>query len=142
MTSLYEAIIPDAYQTTDGLAYLVRPEGLAFYNQVAIERGVAGTDGAAIVAMASLMKIATDQNIGIGNAVKDLLQAVAAGSDFIPFSGTVFTPIETADGVGFDGDDAAAGAVRNGSGALISADGVPLEVQLIGTSEFLTPDYF
>lgn len=142
VTSLYEAIIPDAYQTTDGLAYLVRPEGLAFYNQVAIERGVAGTDGAAIVAMASLMKIATDQNIGIGNAVKDLLQAVAAGSDFIPFSGTVFTPIETADGVGFDGDDAAAGAVRNGSGALISADGVPLEVQLIGTSEFLTPDYF
>ncbi len=88
------------------------------------------------------MKIATDQNIGIGNAVKDLLQAVAAGSDFIPFNGTVFTPIETADGVGFDGDDAAAGAVRNGSGALISADGVPLEVQLIGTSEFLTPDYF
>lgn len=142
VTSLYEAIIPVAHQKAEGLAFITRPDGLAFYSQVAAERGVAGTDGAAIVAMASLMKIATDQNIGIGNAVRDLLQAVAAGSDFIPVNGTVFTPIETADGVAFDGDDATAGTARNGSGALISAEGLPLEVQLIGTSEFLTPDYF
>lgn len=141
VTALYEAIIPVAHQKADGLAYLTRPDGLAFYNQVAAERGVAGTDGAAIVAMASLMKIATDQNIGIGNAVRDLLQAVAAGSDFVPVNGTVFTPIETADGTAFDGDDATAGTVGNGSGALIGADGLPLEVQLIGTSVYLTPDY-
>ncbi len=32
-----------------------------------------GTDGAAIVAMASLLKITVDQNIGIGNAARDLL---------------------------------------------------------------------
>lgn len=142
VTSLYEAIIPVAHQKAEGLAYLTRPDGLAFYNQVAAERGVAGNDGAAIVAMASLMKIATDQNIGIGNAIRDLLQAVAAGSDFVPVNGTVFTPIETADGTAFDGDDATAGTAGNSSGTLISAEGVPLEVQLIGTSEFLTSDYF
>jgi hypothetical protein len=142
VTSLYEAIIPVAHQKAEGLAFITRPDGLVFYSQVAAERGVAGTDGAAIVAMASLLKIAADQNIGIGNAVRDLLQAVAAGSDFIPVNGTVFTPIETADGIAFDGDDASAGTAHNGSGALISAEGLPLEVQLIGTSEFRTPDYF
>ena len=141
VTSLYNAVIPLAHQKADGLAYLTRPDGLAFYNQVAAERGVAGTDGAAIVAMASLLKIATDQNIGIGNAVRDLLQAVAAGSDLVPINGTVFTHIEIADGTTFDADDATAAIASGGAGALISVEGEVLKVMLIGTSFYTTPDY-
>ena len=103
--SLYSVIIPLASQKADGIAYLTRPEGLAFYQQVAAERGVAGTDGAAIVAMASLLKIVADENIGIGNALGDLVQAVLNGSHQIPASGLLFTALEVADGTAFDGDD-------------------------------------
>lgn len=129
--SLYEAIIPVAHQKAAGLAYLTRPDGLAFYQQVAAERGIAGTDGAAIVAMASLLKIAADENIGIGNSAKDLLQAVIGNSHMLPATGTVFTPIEIADGTVYDGDDAVAGSASQmaGMGASLSPD---MEVGLIG----------
>lgn len=135
--SLYEAIIPVAHQKAAGLAYLTRPDGLAFYQQVAAERGVAGTDGAAIVAMASLLKIAADQNIGIGNSAKDLLQAVIANSHLLPASGSVFTPIEIADGTAFDGDDAAAGAVPP-IGGMGAGSSLEFEVSLVGVASDLS----
>ena len=47
------------------------------------------------------------EGIGIGNAVNDLIKAVAAGSDMLPASGSVFTEIEIADGSQFDGNDGA-----------------------------------
>jgi hypothetical protein len=108
VTSLYNAIIPASQQSADGLAFITRADGLKFYEDVAAERGVAGTDGAAIVSLASLLKIAVTGDFGIGNAVNDLINAVAAGNAAIPASGTTLTPLETADGTAFDGDDAAA----------------------------------
>jgi hypothetical protein len=103
--SLYIEIIPGEARTVEGLAFLTRPEGIAFYQQVASERGVAGDDGAAIIALASLLRIAVSQDIGIGNAVNDLVKAVAAGSHAIPETSTSFTDIELADGTQFDIDD-------------------------------------
>ena len=110
IASIYQAIVPASAQTNEGLAFLTRPEGIVFYQQVAAERGVAGDDGAAIIALASLLRITVDQDIGIGNSINDLLAAVAAGSHAIPDAGNVFTDIEIADGTQFDADDAAANA--------------------------------
>jgi hypothetical protein len=108
VTSLYNGLIPASKYSADGLAFIVRPEGLQFYRDVASERGIAGTDGAAIVSLASLLKIVVAGDYGIGNAVNDLIKAVAAGNAAIPATGTTLTPLETADGTAFDGDDAAA----------------------------------
>lgn len=108
--SLYGNLVPASQQTAEGLAFITRPESISFYQSVAAERGVAGNDGAAIVAMASLLNIVTTQNIGVGNAVNDLFGAVTGNSAALPAAGDVFTPIETADGTAFDGDDAAANA--------------------------------
>lgn len=108
VTSLYQTIIPASQQTAEGLAFITRPEGLTFYQNVAAERGVAGTDGAAIVSLASLLKIAVTADYGIGNSVNDLIKAVAAGNAAIPASGENLTLLETADGTAFDADDAIA----------------------------------
>ncbi|PHR18699.1 MAG: hypothetical protein COA37_19210 [Hoeflea sp.] len=140
IASLYQSIIPLSAQTADGLAYLIRPEGITFYEQIAAERGIAGTDGAAIIAMASLLKIAVSQDIGIGNAVNDLIKAVAAGSAMLPAAGSVLTDIETADGTQFDGDDGAAGTMaRAASEEFFYTDdvsatvGATMHVDLVGT---------
>lgn len=108
ITSIYQALVPPSKQTAEGLAFLTSAQNIAFYQGVAAERGVAGTDGAAIVAMASLLKIVVGENIGVGNAINDLAQAVAAGNAALPASGSTFTDIEVADGTAFDADDAAA----------------------------------
>lgn len=103
--SIYEAIVPLAKQTDVGLAYLTRPEGLAFYQQVALERGITTSNGPAIVAMASLLKIAVDGSLGVGDSVQDLLRAVDNGSAALPETSAEVIEIETADGTGFDADD-------------------------------------
>ena len=108
VASLYSALIPASKQTADGLAFITRADGLKFYQDVAAERGVAGTDGAAIVSLASLLKIAVTGDFGIGNSVNDLIKAVGAGSAAIPAAGTTLTALETADGTAFDADDAVA----------------------------------
>lgn len=108
ISSLYNALIPASKQTPDGLAFITREDGLKFYQDVAAERGVACTDGAAIVSLASLLKIVVTGDFGIGNAVNDLVNAVAAGSAAIPATGAALTALETADGTAFDADDAAA----------------------------------
>lgn len=112
VAAIYNALIPAGAQSEGGLEYVTRPEALAFYAQVAAERGVAGPDGAAIVAMASILNIAYENDTsGIGDATNDLLAAIANGTAQLPASGSTFTPIETADGTGFDGDDNSAGAI-------------------------------
>lgn len=113
--AIYEAIVPPSAQTAGGLAYLTRPEGLAFYQQVADQRGIDSSDGPAIVALASLLNVVVRQDVGIGDAVNDLMSAVLAASDMLPASGNVFTSIEIADGTAFDGDDAAANAITTAS---------------------------
>ncbi|PHR20405.1 MAG: hypothetical protein COA37_15340 [Hoeflea sp.] len=139
ITAIYKAVVPLSKQSDEGLAFITRADGLKFYQDVAAERGVAGTDGAAIVALASLLKIAVTGDYGIGNSVNDLLKAVAAGSSAIPISGSTLTPIETADGNAFDADDASlsrlATASRNES--YIQPDETPPaeETSLVGLLE-------
>jgi hypothetical protein len=104
--AIYNALVPPGAQTAEGLAFLIRPEALEFYARVAAERGVAGPDGAAIVAMASILNIAVNADLGgIGDATNDLIAAILNGTAQLPASGNTFTPIETADGTQFDGDD-------------------------------------
>ncbi len=107
IASLYAKLIPAAKQTAEGLAYLTRADGLSFYEKVAADRGIVGKDGPAIVAFASLLKIAVDAGIGVGNPVGDLMAAVANGSSTLPVSGTALSFIETVDGTAFDANDAA-----------------------------------
>lgn len=108
VTSIYKFIIPTSKQTAEGLEYVTRPDGLKFYQDVAVERGITSDNGPGIIALASLLKIAVDGNIGVGNAVGDLLLAVADGSAALPETSAVVLPIETVDGTAHDADDAAA----------------------------------
>ncbi len=106
ITSLYENIIPQTKQTAEGLAFLIRPDGLKFYQDVAKERGIPADQGPAIVAMASILKIAVDGKIGIGNPVNDLVVSIADGSSELPATSTVLLAIESVDGTKLDADDA------------------------------------
>ncbi len=106
ITSLYENIIPQTKQTAEGLAFLIRPDGLKFYQDAAKERGIPADKGPAIVAMASILKIAVDGKIGIGNPVNDLVVSIADGSSELPSTSTVLLAIESVDGTKLDADDA------------------------------------
>jgi len=139
VTALYGAIVPAANQTADGLAFLIRPDGLAFYQAVAAERGVAGPDGAAIVAMASLLQIAVTQDIGIGDNVNDLIMAVNAASAQIPAAGNAFTDINVADGTAFDGDDVTT-VVSAFTLAEDPFDGASPEMTVVGSHDNPTHD--
>ena len=88
-----------------GRAYLTRPEALSFYENVAVERGVAGPDGSAVVALASILDIIVRDDLGMGDAVNDLTAAISNGSAVLPQGGKAFTPIGIADGFDFDGSD-------------------------------------
>jgi len=103
--AIYDAYVPSANQTAEGRAFFTRAEAQDFYARVAAERGVAGPDGAAIVGLASLLKILVTEDAGLGDAVNDLRAAIDDGSAQLPTNGAVFTPIETADGTHFDQDD-------------------------------------
>ncbi len=106
VASLYKAIIPTAKQTAEGVAFLTRPDGLKFYQDVAKERGITAENGPAVVAMASLLKVAVDGKNGIGNPISDLIASIADGSSELPATSQVVLPIETVDGTKFDADDA------------------------------------
>ena len=108
VTSIYQAIIPASKQTAEGLAFITRPDGLKFYQDVALERGITTDNGPAIIALASLLKIAVDGKINVGNAVGDLVKSIADGSAALPDTSTLVLPIETVDGTKYDTDDAAA----------------------------------
>lgn len=105
LTAVYNYVIPAASRTPAGLDYFKSQSG--FYEARAAELGIPGVTGAAVVAFASLTKIAVDNGIkGLGDSLNDLIRAVNNGSAVIPQGGTVFTPLETADGTQFDADDA------------------------------------
>ena len=106
ITSLYSKIIPAAKQSADGVAFLTRPDGLKFYQDVAKERGITAENGPAVIALASLLKVAVDSKIGIGNPVSDLIASIADGSSGVPATSAAVLPIETVDGTKFDADDA------------------------------------
>ncbi len=106
ISSLYKAIIPTAKQSADGLAFITRPDGLKFYQDVARERGITAENGPAVTALASLLKIAVDGKSGIGNPVGDLIASIADASAELPATSQVVLPIETIDGTKFDADDA------------------------------------
>ena len=101
---VYNNLIPAGARTDAGLAYF--KSQAAFYEARAIELGVAGANGAALVAYAGLAKIAVDNDIGgLGDTVNDLIAAVKNGTAVLPEDGTAFTPLEDADGTQFDNDD-------------------------------------
>jgi len=102
---LYKAFVREGDRSDAGLAYLSRPEALAFYQQVAIDRGVPGPDGAAIAAAASLLSILVNSDLaGIGSTVNDLLAAVNNGTAQIPAGGVSLTQIDTASASGRPGE--------------------------------------
>ena len=109
LVAVYNNFIPAAQQTDAGRAYFTSQAD--FYTTRAAELGIAGPNGASLVAAAALIKIAVDNDIpGIGDNINDLLAAVQDGSAQIPQSGTDFTPLETADGTNYDSDDASSSA--------------------------------
>ncbi|MCB1470694.1 MAG: hypothetical protein KDK08_26875 [Rhizobiaceae bacterium] len=103
--AIYEDLSPPGWISEEGRSYLTRPEALAFYEGVAAERGMGGPDGAAIVAMASMLDIMAREDWGLGDAINDLTAAVQDGSAELPRNGSVFTPIGVADGFNYDGGD-------------------------------------
>jgi hypothetical protein len=104
LTLVYNKLVPADARTDAGLNFFKSQS--AFYEARAAELGVAGSNGAALVAYASLAKIAVDNDIGgLGDSINDLVAAVLDGSAALPEDGAAFTPLETADGTAFDGDD-------------------------------------
>ena len=109
LTSVYNFVIPAASRSQAGLDYFKSKAD--FYSARATELGIPGVAGGAVVAFASLTKIAVDSRIGgIGDTLNDLISAVNNGTAVIPQSGTLFTPLETADGTQFDADDSGGGS--------------------------------
>ncbi|MCB1468714.1 MAG: hypothetical protein KDK08_16595 [Rhizobiaceae bacterium] len=106
VVAMYEALVPLSEQTPEGIAFLTRPDALQFYKDAVAERGIAGPNGDAIVALSAVLNVLYSEDIGIGDSVNDLLSAIADGSAQLPLSGDDFTPIEIADGTNYDGDDA------------------------------------
>ena len=132
--ALYNSLIPVAAQTDAGREFMTRPDALAFYTAAAAERGITSAEGPAIIAFASILKVTVDEDLGVGNAVNDLIAAVKDGSAVLPDSGDVFTPIEDADGTKFDGDDAPSGT------STVLTKGVDSLVGTAGDDTFLASD--
>lgn len=126
LSAVYDSIIPAANQSDAGRAYFMSQA--AFYEARAAELGIAGLNGAALVGAAALIKIAVDNDIpGLGDNINDLYAAVENGTAVIPEDGAAFTPIETADGTQFDGDDGDSSAggsfvFTTGTDALVGGD--------------------
>lgn len=126
LTLVYNYVIPAASRTQAGLDYF--KSQASFYASRAAELGVAGTNGTALVAFASLTKIAVDNDIGgLGDTINDLKAAVDNGTAAIPQGGDAFTPLETADGTQFDPDDVGGGSNQGQTFTLTTAvdAGVP-----------------
>ena len=104
LNAVYDYLIPVPARTDEGRAYFLSQA--SFYTARAAELGITGDNGPAVVAFAALTKIAVDNDIpGLGDGINDLLAAVGDGTAQIPQGGSVFTPMELADGTAFDGDD-------------------------------------
>ncbi|WP_274626595.1 beta strand repeat-containing protein [Arvimicrobium flavum] len=122
LVAIYEAYVPAEHQTAEGLAFFTRAEAQAFFTGVAAERGVAGEDGAAVVGLASLLKMLVANDQGVGDAINDLKAAINDGSANLPETSDVFIPIETADGTKYDNDDPAPGKTLTVNGDTLSGE--------------------
>ncbi|WP_274630035.1 beta strand repeat-containing protein [Arvimicrobium flavum] len=122
LVAIYEAYVPAEHQTAEGLAFFTRAEAQAFYTGVAAERGVQGTDGPAVVALASLLKMLVANDQGVGDAINDLKAAIDDGTANLPETSDVFIPIETADGTKYDNDDPAPGKTLTVNGDTLSGE--------------------
>ena len=91
---IYDHIIPEAARSDEGRAYFLSQA--EFYTARAAELGIEGDNGAAVVAFASLMKIAVAEDIGFGASINDLIDAVDDETAQIPEDGDIFTPIANA----------------------------------------------
>ncbi len=131
LTAIYNFVIPAAQRTPEGLAYIQGQA--AFFTARAAELGIVGANGAAVVAFGSLVKIAVDSPtiVGLGDSIRDLIAAVGDGSAQIPVGGDVFTPVETADGTKFDGNDAGVGSTFTLTTASIRVPHSPVPTVLI-----------
>lgn len=113
IAALYSAFIPEIHRSAEGLAYLTRPDALVFYQQVADERGAEGSDGAAIVALGSLINLLVTEDFGLGDAAGDLLAAIGDGSATMPAWSADFIPMEEADGINYDSDEGTVGTLTD-----------------------------
>ncbi len=105
--ALYRKLIAPTAQNREGIDWLTRPEALAFYEGVALERGVGGEHAAAIAALGSIATIAIQSEVGIGDTLHDLRNAILDGSYVLPETSTDLLDPEIADGVNYDGNDSA-----------------------------------
>lgn len=104
LTSVYNSLVDPSQQADDGRAAFAAQS--AFYAARAVELGIPGDTGGAVVGFAALLNILVrDNNVGIGNSVNDLVMAINDGSAALPEMSATFIPIETADGTKFDSDD-------------------------------------
>lgn len=109
LNAVYNFVVPVAFRSEEGRAYFLSQAD--FYVARAAELDIDGANGFAVVAFAGLTNIAVRSDIpGLGDSINDLLAAVNDGSAQIPQGGPDLTPIETADGATFDGDDPVVGA--------------------------------
>lgn len=145
LAAVYDFIIHPAEQSASGRAYFISQSD--FYWQRASELGISGSDGAALVGMAALTKIAAASDLaGIGDTINDLIDAVASETSRIPETGGL-TAVEFADGNQFDGDDGFFALARTTndegfdylgntqSNALVGDAGLPSDgVFIIGTT--------
>lgn len=114
VSALYAQFVPAELQTAEGLAFMIRPEALAFYEGVAAERGMVGEDGPATVALASLIEILRDADVGIGAQINDLTDAIANGTATLPEDGTEFTPLSAGINADTNSDTTAGGGGGGG----------------------------
>lgn len=109
VSKIYVELATAGQNSIEGLEYVRRPEALAYYEQVAHERGIAGPDAAALVAFGAIASIVLDGPESNGKTLVDKLadleKAIADGSAQLPQSGTELTYIEDADGENYDADD-------------------------------------
>ncbi|WP_290770955.1 hypothetical protein [Hoeflea sp.] len=104
LVSVYQSLVVPSQRTTEGQqAFAAQAD---FYAARAVELGIPGDTGGAVVAFGSLLDILVrENNEGIGNSVSDLLMAVNDGTALLPETSTTTIDIEIADGARYDADD-------------------------------------
>ena len=133
LTSIYDSLVDVSQQTDAGRSSFASQA--MFYSDKAIELGIPGDTGGAVVAFGALLNILVrDSNVGIGNSVNDLLLAVNDGSAALPETSTTFIPIEVADGTAYDSDDGGAAAAINLTSGTDSPGAIAPNADTLGTS--------
>lgn len=145
LSLVYDDVIAASARSADGKAFFQSQS--EFYLAKAAELGIAGINGAALVAKAALTKIAVDSALaGIGDTINDLLNAVKAGNAAIPATSTTLIPTEDADGTAFDSNDVAVTARLLGPSSedveYIYNDGPDANQEILANSTAFTSDLY